>query len=118
MDIHPEMRELREALDRNGVEYVKRDEEFGVNIDGDQVDVDEVDMYGIYDVTHIEMTTFASPDGRVIEVSYVWSLDDDGVKRFCSKYGDKGYLEMRVGNDRPCAVYSEDVIEAAFGHCR
>jgi hypothetical protein len=45
-------------------------------------------------------------------------LDDDGVKHFCSKYGDKGYLEMRVGNDEPEAVYAEDVIETAFGHCR
>lgn len=122
MDIHPEMRALREALDENGVEYVTRDEEFGINIEGDPVDVDGLDPhgdpYGYYDVTHIEMTTFASSDGRVIEVSYIWTLDDDGVKHFCSKYGEMGYLEMRVGNDRPCAVYSEDVMETAFCHCR
>lgn len=123
MDIHPEMHELRKALETMGVEYVTKDEEFGINLEGDPVDVDDNyvnadSMYAIYDVTHIEMTTFASSDGRVIEVSYVWTIDDDNRKVFCSKYGDKGYLEMRVGNDGPEAVYAEDVIETAFGYCR
>ena len=118
MDIHPEMHELRKTLDAMGVEYVTNDEEFAINLEGDPVDVNADSMYAIYDVTHIEMTTFASSDGRVIEVSFIWTLDDDSVKHFCSKYGDKGYLEMRVGNDEPEAVYAEDVIETAFGHCR
>ena len=124
MDIHPEMYELRKTLETMGVEYVAKDEEFGTNLEGDQVSVDDWDdvnadsMYAIYDVTHIEMTTFASSDGRVIEVSYVWTIDDDGRKVFCSRYGDIGYLEMRVGNNKPEAAYAEDVIETAFGHCR
>lgn len=119
MDVHPEMRELRKALDDNGVEYLMGDEEFGINMDGDVVHAEEPSDRLILDgFTHIERAVFRASDGRMFDVSYIWVLDDDGQKVFCSKCGGMGYLEVRVGIDEPYAAYADEIIEAAFGYCR
>lgn len=117
MDIHPEMEELRDALGRLGVECITHDEEYGINIEGDPVPVEEANRFELDGFTHIEETTFASSDGRVFCVSYIWTIDDDGGKVFLSKHGDMGYLEARVGMDSPYSAYAEEIVEAAFGRC-
>lgn len=119
MDIHPEMRELREFLDTNGVRYLVNDDVYATNLEGDQVPADDPNYWHeLFGITHTERTRFVAPDGRYFDVGYLWVLDDDGQKVFCSKYGELGYLEVRVGIDEPYAAYADEIIEAAFGYCR
>jgi len=115
MDINPEMKELRRLLDKYGIDYEKDDAEYGVDFDRDSsrfVNVEEpADRVLLEGLTHVEQTRFTSVDGRAFEVTYMWVLDDDDTKRFCSLHGDIGYLEVRVGNSCPYSAYGEEIVE-------
>lgn len=105
MDIHPEMRELREGLYANGIWYDTEDEET------------LVDVWSGF-VMHTETTKFRTPDGRDFTVMYCWSVDEDDIKRFVSKYGECGYIEATVGDSKPYAAYAEEILEDALGRCQ
>ena len=93
MDISPEMRELRDGLDRMGVPYEVGDEETE----------DEEGFVG-----HVEATTFRM-DGEEAVAMVAWTRDADGRKRFESTGGRFGYLELTVGClTRP--VLAEEVL--------
>lgn len=96
--VGPQMRELRDELDRNGVHY--------------ETDDDDDDVYGLQ--THIERTGITSIGGRWVSVIYAWSRDEDGDKRFESDGGRFGYLEMQVDEGDHKAVTVEEVMEVVL----
>lgn len=120
MDICPEMRELRSSLDRNGIIYEVRDDEYGIlyeNGSSRDVSVDSsIDGRMLDGFTHVERTLFRAPDGRSFDVAYIWTRDDDDRKVFLSLCGNFGYLEARVGESAAYPAYAEDVIEHALCH--
>lgn len=120
MDVGPEMRELRDMLARNGLEYTIMDDEYGIDYDDGEpvvVNADACASKRLLDgLTHVERTTFRATDGRDFEVTYAWTRDDDDRKVFCSMHGNIGYLEVRVGDDAPYSAYAEDIIEYATRH--
>ena len=105
MHIHPEMEELRSRLYANGIWYDTDDEEI------------LIDAWSGF-VMHRELTEFRTTDGRDFSVLYCWTVDEDDVKRFVSKYGEYGYIEATVGDSKPYAAYAEEILEDALGRCQ
>lgn len=91
-DLNPDMAELRRRLSDCGIEY--------------EVD----DYYREFDAglqLHMESTLV-----RGMRVIYTWMRDEDGQKRFDSKAGAFGYLELQREDGSSEAVTVDEAMGA------